>query len=425
VCAVRRLAKRSDELFELVPPSARRSLRVLVVDDDTFIQDLTREVLSDIGVAAVDCARDGIAALERIDAPATVPDVIICDIEMEGMDGIVLIRHLAQRRFSGAIILMSGSSERIVSAVADLVRRHDLRLLGILAKPIEPAVLARLLDAATVVGQRSVAPGPSNRAIALSTDEIRRGIGSGSVEIALQPKISLASMQVVGAEALLRWNDPVRGVVLPGSVVPIAEANGLIDELTLAVFRRAAESLERWRSEGLELSISVNLSVDNLARLDLPETLAQIAFAAGADPRRIVLEVTESRLMGHLATSIEVLGRLSLAGFRLSMDDFGTGYSSLEKLKQLPFDELKVDRAFVSGAANDPVARTILRSSVELGHALGLSVVAEGLETRADWEVLTALGCDEAQGYYFGRPMPLAAFADWVKRFDAGTVLAR
>jgi EAL domain-containing protein (putative c-di-GMP-specific phosphodiesterase class I) len=171
--------------------------------------------------------------------------------------------------------------------------------------------------------------------------------------------------------------------------------------------------------------MSVNLSVENLATLSLPERLLKIAKEQGADPRRMTLEVTESRLMGNLATSLEVLGRLSLAGFRLSMDDFGTGYSTLEKLKQLPFDELKVDRAFVSGAATDTVARTILRSSIELGHALGLTVVAEGIESRAELDLLAGLGCDEIQGYYFSRPMPAADFPNWVVAFEREQIVRR
>ncbi len=402
------------------------ALRVLVVDDDPFMQELTSEVLAGLGVTHVRCAADGEEALSVIDDRDHRPDVIICDIAMPGMDGIVFIRHLASRDFRGAIILLSASSDRIIGAVADLVRQREMRLLGAMSKPISPKTLARLLDESMVpsVDPQESRPGAGFSAI-LSASEIRRGLEAGSVQISVQPKIALGSRRVVGAEALLRWRDEVRGSVSPSAVVSSAEAAGLVDELTAEVFRLAARCQVQTRSSGHNVSMSVNLSVENLASLTLPETLLTIAREAGADPRRMTLEVTESRLMGNLATSLEVLGRLSLAGFRLSMDDFGTGYSTLEKLKQLPFDELKVDRAFVSGAATDTVARTILRSSIELGHALGLTVVAEGIESRAELDLLAGLGCDEIQGYYFSRPMPAAEFPGWVVAFERDQVVRR
>jgi EAL domain-containing protein (putative c-di-GMP-specific phosphodiesterase class I) len=392
---------------------------VLLVDDDPFMQEITTEILSGMGVGDILCASDGSEALGIVDDPATHPDVVICDIAMPNMDGIVLIRHLANRHFRGSIILLSGASDRIIGAVADLVRCREMRLLGAMVKPINPEVLARLLDESQVEHLGGDAAHLSKFSTILSAEELRRGIDAGSVYITLQPKISMTTREVVGAEALLRWRDAVRGSVLPPAVVSSAEANGLIDDLTMCVFREAARCLAQLCKAGQSMSMSVNLSVENLATLDLPERLLRIAAEEGADPRRMTLEVTESRLMGNLATSLEVLGRLSLSGFKLSMDDFGTGYSTLEKLKQLPFDELKVDRAFVSGATHDTVARTILRSSIELGHALGLTVVAEGIETGGDQDLLAALGCDEMQGYYFSRPMLPSEFSEWVTSFHA------
>ena len=392
-------------------------LRVLFVDDDPFMREITAEILSTMGVGHVLCASDGSEALGLVDDPITYPDVIICDIAMPNMDGIVLIRHLANRDFRGSMILLSGTSDRIICAVADLVRRRGMRLLGAMVKPINPAMLEQLLSGSQHADSEVDAARLSQFNTILSGEELRRGLESGSVFITVQPKISTATREVVGAEALLRWRDSVRGTILPPAVVSSAEAHGLIDDLTLCIFREAVRSLAQFYAAGHSMSISVNLSVENLATLDLPERLLRIAAEEGADPRRVTLEVTESRLMGNLATSLEVLGRLSLAGFKLSMDDFGTGYSTLEKLKQLPFDELKVDRAFVSGATHDTVARTILRSCIELGHALGLTVVAEGIETGGDRDLLASLGCDEMQGYYFSRPMLPEEFLHWVKAF--------
>jgi EAL domain-containing protein (putative c-di-GMP-specific phosphodiesterase class I) len=235
----------------------------------------------------------------------------------------------------------------------------------------------------------------------------------------LQPKVTVSTRQVVGAEALLRWLDPVRGMLSPLAIVPIAESHGLIEDLTLAVYRRVIDVLVDWQAQGLDLKVAVNLSADNLASLDLPDTLTAIAQEAGVSPRSIVLEITEHRLMDRLAVSLEVIGRLRLKGFGISIDDYGMGYSNLRKLKQLPITELKVDRSFVDGADRDSVLRVILGSSVALGHSLDLTVVGEGVETKEVWELLQTLGCDEAQGYYVARPMPAADLPVWKRTWDA------
>jgi EAL domain-containing protein (putative c-di-GMP-specific phosphodiesterase class I) len=178
-----------------------------------------------------------------------------------------------------------------------------------MVKPINPEVLARLLDEGQVHSISGDPQHSSKCSTILSADELRRGFAAGSVYIALQPKILMTTREVVGAEALLRWRDSVRGSVVPPAVVSSAEANGLVDDLTLCVFREAARCLAQLCAAGQSMSMSVNLSVENLATLDLPERLLRIAAEEGVDPRRMTLEVTESRLMGNLATSLEVLGR--------------------------------------------------------------------------------------------------------------------
>jgi EAL domain-containing protein (putative c-di-GMP-specific phosphodiesterase class I) len=179
------------------------------------------------------------------------------------------------------------------------------------------------------------------------------------------------------------------------------------------VFTKAMGHLGEWTRQGHALQVSVNISADNLNHFDLPDVLADIARKAGVDPSQVELEITESRLMNNLSTSLEIITRMRLIGFGLSIDDFGTGYSSMEKLKQMPFSELKVDRAFVFGATSDPVARAIFESSVKLGHALNMQVVAEGAETQADWDLTATLCCDQLQGYVVAKPMPAGEFINW------------
>lgn len=398
-------------------PEALKSLRVLLVDDDEFILDIVEELLRQLGIASVRRAHSGNEALALIEAAAEPPQLLICDLNMQGMDGIECIRYLSARRFEGAIILLSGSDNRLLDTVGNLVREHKLHFLGALGKPIdEAALLVALMKLASAVPKGRGAHGQLQM---LSPEEIRAGLEAGCVEAFFQPKVALAGRRVLGAECLLRWRHPERGLVPPLAVIPVAEAHGLIDALTLAVFAKTMGHLGEWTRQGHALKVSVNVSMDNLMRFDLPDVLAGIARQAGVDARQVMLEITESRLMGNFTTSLEIITRLRLMGFGLSIDDFGTGYSSMEKLKQMPFTELKVDRAFVFGAAGDSVARTILESSVRLGHALGMRVVAEGAETQEDWDLVAAVGCDELQGYVVAKPMPAGEFIDWKTRWEA------
>ena len=407
------------------------SVRVLMVDDDEFMLDVVGELLRQAGATDVHRARDGHEALAVVDDPARRPDVVLCDLDMAGMDGIVFMRHLADRAYDGAVIVMSGSDDRILSAVSDLVREHELDLLETLSKPLDPERLFRALGRVSPAAARAdssvVTRGiefftAGYQGDQLTAAAVRKGLDQGCARIVVQPKIRLWDRRVVGAEALLRWHDPVRGILPPTAVIPAAEKYALIDKLTFTVYRQAVEALADWRRQGQDVTIAVNLSTLNLTALDLPERLADIAHAAGVETGCIILEITESRLMENLAASLEVIGRLRLKGFAVSIDDFGTGYASMANLKQLPFTELKIDRSFVHGALmeeNDRASKVILGCSVELGHALHLSVVAEGVETQAEWSLLETLGCDEIQGYLVARPMPVDDFLAWKAAWDA------
>jgi EAL domain-containing protein (putative c-di-GMP-specific phosphodiesterase class I)/ActR/RegA family two-component response regulator len=392
-------------------PESLKSLRVLLVDDDDFLLDLIEETLRQLGIENLSRATSGTQALAQIDAASEPLQLIICDLNMPEMDGIELVRHLSTRNYDGGVLLLSGSDARLLQTVGNLLREHKLNFLGALEKPIDVALLVaammKLNDAAPKGG------GAYAQTQMLTPDEIRAGLKTGCVEPFFQPKVAVTGRHVLGAECLLRWRHPQRGLISPLAVIPVAEAHDLIDELTLAVFTKAMWHLGEWTRQGHALKVSVNISVDNLKRFDLPDVLADIARKAGVDPSQVVLEITESRLMSKLSTGLEIITRMRLMGFGLSIDDFGTGYSSMEKLQQMPFTELKVDRAFVFGATSDPVARAIFESSVNLGHALNMQVVAEGAETQADWDMVATVGCDQLQGYVVAKPMPAGEFINW------------
>lgn len=205
----------------------------------------------------------------------------------------------------------------------------------------------------------------------------------------------------------------------PAAFIPLAEKLGRIGALTDRVLGLAVAAGGQWLKQGLDLSISVNFAADDLNRVDLPEHIVAAATSAGLTASRVILELTESQVMTNLKSSTETVSRLRLKGVGLSIDDFGTGYSSMEQLKRVPFTEIKIDRSFVFGALNDATARTILESTIALGKSLKLNVVAEGAETREDWDLLSRLGCDLVQGYYVARPMPGDKIPGWVAAWNA------
>jgi diguanylate cyclase (GGDEF)-like protein len=251
--------------------------------------------------------------------------------------------------------------------------------------------------------------------------ELRQALERNELRLFLQPKIALASGRMRGAEALVRWQHPQRGLVPPMQFIPFAEQTGFVRLLTLWIFEETARHWPVLRALGLE-RVSVNLSTRDLMDQDLLAKLMALLQRHGASPRVFCLEITESAIMDEPQRALAMLNSLSEAGFKLSIDDFGTGYSSLAYLKKLPVDELKIDKSFVMAMAADAEDAKIVRSTIDLAHNLGLTVVAEGVETAAILDQLRELDCDEAQGYFMSKPLPaseLPAFAArWARELD-------
>jgi diguanylate cyclase (GGDEF)-like protein/PAS domain S-box-containing protein len=249
--------------------------------------------------------------------------------------------------------------------------------------------------------------------------ELRRAIAEHELVLHYQPKAALSSGRVTSVEALVRWVHPERGVVFPDSFIPIAQETSLIGPLTLYVIEEALQQARAWHGEGLEISIAVNLSTRNLLDRGFPSQVAKLLSRWEVDASWLELEVTESAMLANPTRAKAVLSELSELGIRLSIDDFGTGYSSLAYLRQLPVDEIKIDRSFVIGMGVEAGDAVIVRSTVDLGRNLGLNVVAEGVETSETWELLRELGCNTAQGYFLGRPMPAEQMSDWLRQRPA------
>ncbi len=388
---------------------------VLIVDDDRFVLDLITLRLNSIGISQIDTAASGEEALAHIKNSPMPPSVLLLDLNMPGMDGVEFLRHLSNQSYPGNIILISAEDTRLIHSAESVARDRKLNILGALEKPVTITPLTELL---LQVGTQSIAQ-PQHNKIALTESELRNAIDKDEFVVYYQPQIDIASKQLIGVEALIRWIHPTRGLVPPDTFIPLVEELKLINEVTDIVLHKAMTQCTRWREQGLDINLSVNISVDSLDRLDLPEYIVNCTQQHQLNISKLTLEITESRLIQDLTLALDVLTRLSLKGIGLSIDDFGTGYSSMEQLQRIPFSELKTDHTFVKRALTDKAARVILESSVELAQKLNMSVVAEGVENKACMSMITRLGYTAAQGYYIAKPMPGEELMHWHETWKA------
>ncbi|KNZ33343.1 MAG: diguanylate phosphodiesterase [Methylibium sp. NZG] len=248
--------------------------------------------------------------------------------------------------------------------------------------------------------------------------ELRTAVDHDQLRLFLQPKVQLASGRVIGAEALVRWQHPQRGMVAPMRFIPFAEQTGFIRVITGWMIQQCASHWRELRAQGIEIKLSVNLSTRDLLDQDLPVKLEKLLAREAVDPHALCLEITESAIMDDPQRALQTLKRLHDMGLRLSIDDFGTGYSSLAYLKQMPLHELKIDKSFVMSMERDHADMKIVRSTIDLAHNLGLTVTAEGIETAQGFAILRAMKCDEAQGYFMAKPMPGGDFAGWTRAWQ-------
>ncbi|MCZ2495797.1 EAL domain-containing protein [Xylophilus sp. Kf1] len=388
---------------------------VLLVDDDPFSLDLQRQTLQAIGYDQVRTAEGGEQALALLLADPAAIDVVVCDVNMPGMDGIEFLQKLDSSGFDGGVILLSGEGVRILHTVRKLLDGGRLDLLGALTKPASRHSLAGLLELWMPDGGAPTRPPPP----VIDADEVRTANRLGQWVLHYQPQVDLVSGDVIGVEALVRWNHPQHGLVFPDGFIHVAEECGAIDALTDWVLQAAMAQLAAWQADGLDLRMAVNLSMDNLLQPDFARRVGAMAREAGVRPEHVTLEITESRVISGQPAPLENLVRLRLQRFALSIDDFGTGHSSLAQLRDVPFSELKVDRGFVQGARHNQIIRPILEASISVARGLAMQTLAEGIETLEDWELLRQLACDFGQGYFIGRPGPAAQVPAWMEAWAA------
>lgn len=385
--------------------------RVLIIDDDQRICRLIKRVADGLGINSL--AIDNPEHFESAYLDFK-PNVILMDLQMPKLDGVQLLRKLADQHSPAAILLASGMDKSVIETTMNLGKSLGLNMVGVLNKPMDIDHVKEILGK-----QFSVAKKQSADPAELTEAELEKAIERDELLVYYQPQLLLESGKLIGVEALVRWQHPEHGLVFPDSFIPLAESReDLIGPLTYKVLETALRDDKVRREQGIELNISINLSAKLLSDLSLPDKVQSLLTRYNFDPNRLILEVTESGAMENPSLTMDILARLRLKNIRLSLDDFGTGFSSLVQLYRMPFTEIKVDKSFVMKASTDKEAATISRITIDLGHSLGLEVVAEGIEDKETYEWLKDLGCEIGQGYFIGRPVDLGQFCEWANCHD-------
>ena len=398
-------------------------LKVLILDDNTLTARAIANVAEFIGLTAR-VTSDFQSFLSTIND--WKPQYLIIDLIMPDMDGVEVLGELGRMQIDAQLIITSGAGQQLLHAAARSAGAHGLNVLGILPKPFNPKAFRDLINAESTnnadnaFGQQLRA---ENVATEIKVPELEKAIHNREIYLVYQPKVSCISGALTGFEALARWHHPEMGFISPEKFIPLAEQNNLIDSLTLQVFDQALPFLKQLQQSELvmgrhnkELLLSVNISATSLKNLGLFKQIESLCEKNDIRPDQLILELTETAAMDDPVMSLDILTRLRLRGFRLSIDDFGTGFSSMLALVRMPFSEVKVDKTFVMTSGDSRESRLVIKAIIELAHSLNMQVAAEGIEDNNALELLRKMGCDQAQGYFIGRPMLPDAFVEWSRK---------
>lgn len=335
----------------------------------------------------------------------THPTAAIIELAMVGRDGVEVINRLSRRATDTPLIIASRVDDRILQTARRFAEARGLRVAGAVHKLVAAHDLRAALALADTDSETPTAP------------ELIGAMARDELLPLYQPLLDLRTHRVVGVEALARWQHARRGLLAPASFIPLAEESALIDSLTEAIFTKAVAQLAIWRAGGLDLRCSVNFSARTIRNDALADSMIAACHDHRVEPQRLTLELTESATTSESAGLRESLAQLRSHGFGIAIDDFGTGFSSLARLQELPFTEVKLDRTFVAGMRSSRESRIIVKSTIDMAHELGLSVVAEGIETTPLLLRLAAQGCDAGQGYGISRPLEAARVPEFAATF--------
>lgn len=383
------------------------SLTALVVDDEPIQRQIAGRLLRTLTIGEVLETDDGAHALEIIQARGNEVDVVICDLDMPKMDGMEFIRRLSDLAVSPALIINSSHKVEILESVGRMGTAYGLRVLGSLEKPLTRSTLEPLLHEIAASNETFVRPVVEHAEL-----DLEKCLADSRFIPFFQPKLRFSDGQVMAAETLIRLDLGDGEIIPPDRFMPDVMRQGLITEVTLALFTATLSIISGWNRLGQRPHISFNLSPESLDDVDFGGNLHHLVATADVNAKDITFEIVESEISRDFRRSLENTSRLRMLGFGLSIDDFGTGFSSMEQLGMLPFTELKVDRSFVTGICGNPQQQAMVNSTVRMAKDLKLNVVAEGIETEDEARFVQAAGCDYGQGYWLSRPIQADAFTD-------------
>jgi EAL domain-containing protein (putative c-di-GMP-specific phosphodiesterase class I)/ActR/RegA family two-component response regulator len=377
-------------------------MRMLVIDDEEDICDIIAELAGRRGLEVKTISNPEQVALLLADY---TPEFIMLDLMMPGTDGVELLRLLAEHARGAKLCLISGSDARVLNSARRLGSAHGLDVIAALEKPLNMGMLNALFN--QIVGSGTD----------VSVTDLAQAISSGQFVMHYQPVIEIATRKVKGAEALARWAHPNRGLLLPDTFLEQVVNDGLMQALTDVVVQSTVTQAAKWHHAGEDLILSMNVTASTLLDLTLPDRISELCKKHELSPQQLILEVTESEAMRDVTRTMDVLLRMRIRNIGVSIDDFGTGHSSLKELQRMPFSMMKIDKSFVIDMADNKDCAVIVTSIIDLAHNLGLKVIAEGVEDVRTWRMLLEKGCDYAQGFFMGRPMPSSEFEIWLKNW--------
>jgi EAL domain-containing protein (putative c-di-GMP-specific phosphodiesterase class I)/FixJ family two-component response regulator len=385
---------------------------ILVIDDDVDIGDLVTAAAQSMGIPC----RTTTDAGELPCLLDTDVSLILLDLMMPGMDGVEVLRLLGKLECRASIVLMSGISKRVIDTAEKLAGALGLKIAGHLQKPFRLAELEALLRGH--IPQKGAAEAKQDARIEFPASELCAAIQNDEFVLYYQPQVDIRTGEVDGLEALARWQHPLRGLLFPDSFIGRLETLHLMDAFGWRIADRGLSEVKQFALPGhTSPRLALNVSVQSLRDLKFPDTFVGLAQKHRVPASSIMVEITESGLMHDPSYALDVLARLRMKNVQLSIDDFGTGYAMMQQLVNVPANELKIDRIFVRTMHSNDSDRVMVEKTIELGHDLGMTVTAEGVETEAQLEFLRKKGCDRAQGYLFSRPLPPRQMTAWLSSY--------
>jgi len=402
-------------------PSLENSpCKIYIVDDDEQQANLMQAMAKTIELET----KIFTSSIDFLKTPVNAHDIVILDLQMPEKDGIEIMRDLASFNRKPNFILISGFDDRVLHSAKQLAQSKQLNVVNTLSKPFKAKEFIALIKEThlkcienCLQEEENNKTGNENSNSA-TIDELKLALRKHQLVVYFQPQIGFNTRVLQTAEVLVRWQHPEKGLLLPDEFIPLAEKHELMNLLTEEILMLAIKEYNKVIASELEVKISINLSAQNVNDLSMPEKLEGLLKHYKIDPKAITLEITESALMLRVSDSLDILNRLRMKGFSLSVDKFGTGFTSLVKLYQAPFTGLKIDKHFIQRSIIDQDTSAIIKLFILLAKELKMKTVAEGIDSKELWDQLLDLGCNYAQGSYVSEPMTTDDFIQWIKSYN-------